>query len=131
MGVEPFLISATLEAVLGQRLLRRICSDCSTVYQPNDKLLGELDLLPNDWSKCRFYYGKGCEKCNQTGYRGRIGVYELMRMNDPLRTLITKRAPSVQLKEKAIELGMVTLRQNALRSLFEGHTTIDEVLRYT
>lgn len=131
MGVEPFLISSTLEAVLGQRLLRSICPDCRSAYQPNESLLQELDLSPREIGQRHFSYGKGCEKCNQTGYRGRIGIYELMKISDPIRNLINERAPSVVLKQKAVELGMVTLRQDGVRSIFEGHTTIEEVLKYT
>jgi len=78
-----------------------------------------------------FYYGKGCDKCNRTGYKGRKGIYELMRVTDPIRALIHDRAPSVVLKQKAVELGMVTLRQDGIRSIFEGDTTIEEVLKYT
>ena len=131
MGVEPFLISSTLEAVLGQRLLRKICPDCRTAFQPNESFLAELNISPDEIGPRHFFYGKGCEKCNQTGYKGRIGIYELMKINDPLRALINERAPSVILKQKAIELGMVTLRQDGVRSIFEGHTTIEEVLKYT
>ena len=80
MGVEPFLISSTLDAVLGQRLLRSICPDCRTAYQPNESLLAELDLSPDEIGDRRFYYGKGCENCNRTGYKGRKGIYELMRI---------------------------------------------------
>lgn len=131
MGVEPFLISSTLDAVLGQRLLRRICPECRTSYQPNESLLTQLNLSAREIGSRKFYYGKGCETCNRTGYKGRIGIYELMRVSDPLRELINQRAPSVVLKEKAIELGMVTLRQDGVRSIFEGATTIEEVLKYT
>jgi type IV pilus assembly protein PilB len=131
MGVEPFLISSTLDGVLGQRLLRSICPDCRSAYQPNESLLQQLDLSPRDIGQRYFSYGKGCEKCNQTGYRGRIGIYELMKISDPIRNLINERAPSVVLKQKAVELGMVTLRQDGVRSIFEGHTTIEEVLKYT
>ena len=131
MGVEPFLISSTLDAVLGQRLLRSICPDCRIAYQPNESLIAQLNLSPHDIGQRHFYYGKGCEKCNRTGYKGRKGIYELMRISDPLRSLINERAPSVVLKQKAIELGMVTLRQDGVRSIFEGDTTIEEVLKYT
>ena len=131
MGVEPFLISSTLDAVLGQRLIRSICRDCRTAYQPNESLLASLDLSADEIGDRHFYYGKGCDKCNRTGYKGRKGIYELMRITDPLRTLINERTPSVVLKQKAIELGMVTLRQDGVRSIFEGDTTIEEVLRYT
>jgi type IV pilus assembly protein PilB len=131
MGVEPFLISSTLEAVLGQRLLRSICSNCRTTFKPTDDLLAQLELSRRDIGSKNFYYGKGCETCNQTGYKGRKGIYELMKITDPLRELINERAPTVTLKQKAIELGMVTLRQDGLRSIFAGDTTIEEVLKYT
>ena len=131
MGVEPFLISSTLEAVLGQRLLRSICPQCRTPYQPDADLLAELGLAPHDIGEKQFYYGKGCNACNDTGYKGRKGIYELLKITDPLRELINERAPTVTIKQKAIELGMVTLRQDGLRSIFAGDTTVEEVLKYT
>jgi type IV pilus assembly protein PilB len=131
MGVEPFLISSTLEAVLGQRLLRSICPQCRMTHQPSETLLTQLGLSRRDIGDRHFHYGKGCDACNQTGYKGRKGIYELLKITDPLRELINERAPTVTLKEKAIELGMVTLRQDGLRSIFAGDTTIEEVLKYT
>ncbi len=131
MGVEPFLISSTLEGVLGQRLLRSICPSCRTSYQPNESLLSQLALSLRDIGKNEFFYGKGCDLCNQTGHKGRKGIYELMKISDPIRELINERAPTVILKQKAVELGMVTLRQDGLRSIFAGDTTIEEVLKYT
>jgi len=131
MGVEPFLISATLGAVLGQRLLRSICPNCRAPYQPNESVLAQLELSKRDMGDRKFFYGKGCDACNHTGYKGRKGIYELMKITDPLRELINERAPTVVLKQKAIELGMVTLRQDGLRSIFAGDTTIEEVLKYT
>jgi type IV pilus assembly protein PilB len=131
MGVEPFLISSTLEAVLGQRLLRSICRQCRTTYQPSDAFLAELGISRADIGDKKFYYGKGCDACNNTGYKGRKGIYELLKITDPLRELINERAPTVTLKQKAVELGMITLRQDGLRSIFAGDTTIEEVLRYT
>jgi len=131
MGVEPFLISSTLEAVLGQRLLRSICRQCRTPYQPGEGLLAELGIARRDIGEKQFFYGKGCDACNNTGYKGRKGIYELLKITDPVRELINERAPTVTLKQKAIELGMVTLRQDGLRSIFAGDTTIEEVLRYT
>ena len=129
MGVEPFLISSTLEAVLGQRLLRSICRNCRTSLRAEHKHC----WINWDWHGVilgdkKFYYGKGCDACNQTGYKGRKGIYELMRISDPLRELINERAPTVTLKQKAIELGMITLRQDGLRSVFDGDTTVEEVL---
>jgi type IV pilus assembly protein PilB len=131
MGVEPFLISSTLEAVLGQRLFRSICPNCRTPYEPKPVVLDQLALSRSDVGENKFYYGKGCDACNHTGYKGRKGIYELMKITDPLRDLINERAPTIVLKHKAIELGMVTLRQDGLRSVFAGDTTVEEVLKYT
>src|SRR5947207_1197626 len=131
MGAEPFLISSTLEAVLGQRLLRSICAHCCAPYRPNDTLLAELGISRHDLGEKQFFYGKGCDACNNTGYKGRKGIYELLKITDPIRELINERAPTVTIKQKAIELGMITLRQDGLRSIFAGDTTIEEVLRYT
>ncbi len=131
MGVEPFLISSTLEGVLGQRLLRSICTECKTAYEPNESLLHQLGLSPHEIGDRHFYYGAGCDRCNRTGYKGRKGIYELFKISDPIREMINQRAPSVVLKQKAIELGMTTLRQDGIRSIYEGDTTIEEVLKYT
>ena len=131
MDVEPFLISSTLEGVLGQRLLRSICRQCRTTYKPSDSLLAELGISRQDLGEKQFFCGKGCDACNNTGYKGRKGIYELLRITDPIRELINERAPTVTLKQKAVELGMVTLRQDGLRSIFAGDTTVEEVLRYT
>lgn len=131
IGVEPFLISAALEAVLGQRLLRSICPNCRATYKPNDSVLAQLEISKRDIGNRQFFYGKGCNACNNTGYKGRKGIYELLKITDPLRELINERAPTVVLKQKAIELGMVTLRQDGLRSIFAGDTTIEEVSKYT
>lgn len=131
MGVEPFLISASLEAVLGQRLIRRVCGTCRQPYEPSESVLAQLGLTPQEIGDKSFYYGGGCDVCNNTGYRGRKGIYELLDITDPLRQLINERAPSVVMKQKAIELGMDTLRQDGLRSIYLGETTIEEVLKYT
>ena len=131
MGVEPFLLSATLEAVLAQRLIRRICTHCRVDYKPTEAVLRQLGFTPEQIGNKKFYYGKGCDHCNQTGYRGRKGIYELMDMNDSVRELINQRAPTVTLKQKAVQLGMATLRDDGLRSIYEGETTVEEVLKYT
>jgi len=131
MGVEPFLISASLEAVLGQRLIRRICAACRKPYEPSESVLAQLGLTPQEIGDKSFFYGAGCDVCNNTGYRGRKGIYELLDITDPLRALINERAPSVVMKQKAVELGMETLRQDGLRSIYLGETTIEEVLKYT
>ena len=131
MNVEPFMISSSLEAVLAQRLLRKICTKCRTTYEPKEAVLTQLGLSPHDIGNKLFYYGKGCDACNNTGYKGRKGIYELLEMSDPVRELINQRAPTVVLRQKAIELGMVTLRADGLRCIYDGETTIEEVLKYT
>src|ERR1044071_5374860 len=131
MGVEPFLITSTLEAVLAQRLVRTICKKCRTPFEPTESQLSLLNLSPHDMGEKVFYYGRGCSVCNDTGYKGRKGIFELMQISEPLRALINERAPTVVLRQKAVELGMVSLREDGLRSIFEGDTTIEEVVKYT
>jgi type IV pilus assembly protein PilB len=131
MGVEPFLISSTVECVLAQRLVRTICKKCRTPYEPSEALLDQLGLSPHDIGDKTFYYGRGCTECNDTGYRGRMGLYECLAVTDPLRDLMNQRAPTVVVRQKAIELGMATLRQSGMRAIFDGTTTIEEVLKYT
>jgi type IV pilus assembly protein PilB len=131
MGCEPFLVAATLEAVLAQRLLRTICKSCRVPYEPSESILSQLGLSPHEIGDKHFYTGRGCEDCNSSGYRGRRGLYELLDMSDPLRDLICERAPTVVIKQKAIELGMLTLREDGLRNIYDGNTTIEEVLKYT
>ena len=131
MGVEPFLISSTLMAVLGQRLVRTICKNCRTPFEPTEQQLSLLGLSPHDLGDKVFHYGRGCSTCNDTGYKGRKGIYELLVVSDAIRNLINERAPTVVLRQKAVELGMVTLREDGLRSIFDGDTTIDEVVKYT
>jgi len=131
MGTEPFLISSTLMAVLGQRLVRTICKSCRTPFEPTEAQLSLLNLSPHDLGDKVFYYGRGCSGCNDTGYKGRKGIFELLTVNDTIRALITERAPTIVLRQKAVELGMVTLREDGLRSIFDGDTTIEEVVKYT
>jgi len=131
MGVEPFLISSTLMAVLGQRLVRTSCKNCRTPFEPTEQQLGLLGLSPHDLGDKVFHYGRGCATCNDTGYKGRKGIYELLVVSDAIRTLINERAPTVVVRQKAVELGMVTLREDGLRSIFDGDTTIEEVVKYT
>jgi len=131
MGLEPFLISASLEGILGQRLLRRICRHCKTAYEPDQNVVSMLQVDPLEIADKQFFYGKGCSECNRTGYKGRQGLFELMMVNDSIRELITKKAPTLVLKQKAIENGMRTLRDDGLRCIFDGLTTIEEVLKYT
>ena len=131
MGVEPFLISSTLMAVLGQRLVRTVCKNCRTPFEPTEAQLAMLNLSVHDLGDKVFYYGRGCSNCNDTGYKGRKGIFELLIINDTIRALINERAPTVVLRQKAVELGMVTLREDGLRGIFEGDTTIEEVVKYT
>jgi type IV pilus assembly protein PilB len=131
MGVEPFMLSASLEGVLAQRLVRRICARCKTAYEPDEALLSQLGLSPYDIGDKTFYFGKGCSECNQTGYKGRKGLYELLKVTDPIRAMINEKAPGVVIRQKAMELGMATLRADGLRCIFDGVTTIEEVLKYT
>jgi type IV pilus assembly protein PilB len=131
MGVEPFLISSTLVAVIGQRLVRTICKGCRTPFEPTENQLSLLNLSPHDLGEKAFYYGRGCSTCNDTGYKGRKGIFELLTITDAIRALINERAPTVVMRQKAIEMGMVTLREDGLRSIFEGDTTIEEIVKYT
>ncbi len=131
MGLEPFLISASLEAVLAQRLVRRICSSCRTSYEPGSEFVDMLEVDPLEIADKDFYYGEGCVDCNQTGYRGRIGLFEMVIVSDELRELINQRAPTLAIKQKALEQGMRSLRDDGLRSIFDGKSTIEEVLKYT
>jgi type IV pilus assembly protein PilB len=131
MGLEPFLISASLEGVLAQRLLRRVCKTCRTAYEPDKDVVSMLDVDALEIANKKFYFGKGCPDCNRSGYKGRQGLFELMTINDQLRSLITQKAPTLVLKQKAIESGMRPLREDGLRCIFDGHTSIEEVLKYT
>ena len=131
MGTEPFLVAATLEAVLGQRLLRTICADCKVPYTPSAAVLEQVGMTAADTGGKEFYTGQGCSTCNDTGYKGRQGLFELLDMNDALRELVSERAATVVLRQKAIEMGMKTLREDGLRNIFSGVTTIEEVLKYT
>lgn len=131
MGVEPFLISSSVIASLSQRLARRICEDCKEPYTPRRDLLLAFGFNP-DAPENRdhvFYHGVGCEKCRQTGYRGRIGVYELMTMNQEIAELIVKRASAGQIKEAALAAGMVTLQKDGFRKVLNGTTTVEELSR--
>ena len=131
IGVEPFLIAATLEAVVAQRLVRRVCSDCKEWYEPSIEILRELDLTPDQVGDKRFAYGNGCKSCNGTGYRGRVAIFEIMGISDTIRDQIMDLAPNSQVRATAREEGMRSLRESGLRAIFDGQTTIEEVLRET
>ena len=131
MNVEPFLIASTLEAVLGQRLVRTACQNCRTPYKPEKSILDQLNLKEEAMGDRSFYYGAGCSYCNHTGYKGRRGIFEHLRVREPIRDLISKRKPTIIIRDKAIELGMRTLREDGIRCILDGSTTVEEVLKYT
>ena len=131
MGVEPYLLSSTMEAILGQRLVRVICEQCKTAYEPDAEVLRLLGLSERDVGGRSFYYGAGCGYCNETGYHGRRGIYEYLKVSDPIRELINERKPTLLVRDKAIELGMRTLREDGVRNVLDGYTTVDEVIKYT
>ncbi|HPF40436.1 MAG TPA: ATPase, T2SS/T4P/T4SS family [Phycisphaerae bacterium] len=131
IGVEPFLITATVEAVIAQRLARRVCSHCRSEFEPREEQLMELQLRPADVEGRKFYYGAGCDYCNGTGYRGRVGLYEIMVFDDELRELVMQGASTSVLMEAACRKGMRTLRESGLLALFDGITTIEEIVKET
>jgi type IV pilus assembly protein PilB len=131
MGVEPFLIASSLAGVLGQRLIRRVCPECKTYYTPTDEDLDRLNLERAQIGDRKFCYGRGCELCNNTGYKGRKALTELMVINEELREMIADSTPANILRDKACEFGMRTLRDDGLLAIYNGETTVDEVVRYT
>ena len=131
MGVQPFLITATVEAILAQRLVRRICKDCKEEYIPDAESLADLELTSDQIVGKTFYRGSGCDKCSGSGYKGRLGLYELLIMTDELRDLVVRNASTEEIRDLARKAGMVTLRDSGMVNMFEGHTTADEVIRET
>jgi type IV pilus assembly protein PilB len=131
LGLEPFLVTATLEGVLAQRLVRKLCTNCKTEYQPSLEQLMELELRPEDVAGRTFYYGKGCDNCNNTGYRGRQGIYEIMLLDDEMKDQIVQHASTQVLRQEAKKRGMRSLRQSGLMAIYDGITTIEEVVRET
>jgi type IV pilus assembly protein PilB len=131
MGIEPYLITATVEGILAQRLVRKICSKCRTEYRPSPEVLMELGLRAEEVRDKHFYYGAGCENCNNTGHRGRCGLFELMILDDELRDLISQGASTDRLRQAVRNRKVTNLREAGLRALFNGVTTIEEVVRET
>jgi type IV pilus assembly protein PilB len=131
MGIEPFLVASSVNLVLAQRLVRRICSACKQPVQLNEEVLSELQLDPASVKGVTFYEGAGCVDCNNTGYRGRQGVYEVMTMSPKVRDLVLERASAGEIKKTAIEEGMLTLRRDGLEKLKRGLTTTEEILKET
>lgn len=131
MGVPTFLITATVESILAQRLVRRICKQCREEFHPSREVLDDLELSTDDIKGKKFYRGAGCEVCNNTGYKGRVGLFELMMMTNELRDRIMENANSDELRDLAESQGMVTLRKAGMTAMFAGTTTADEVIRET
>jgi type IV pilus assembly protein PilB len=131
MGIAPFLITATVEAILAQRLVRRICTQCREVTVPSTEMLADLEMTPSDVVGKTFYRGKGCDACNNTGYKGRVGLFELLIMNDDLRDLIMRNASRDELRDAARSFGMIALRDAGMDAVFEGRTTAEEIIRET
>lgn len=131
MGIPTFLITATVESILAQRLVRKVCKQCREEYHPSKEVLADLELSAEDIRGKKFYRGSGCEVCNNTGYKGRVGLFELMMMSNELRDMIMSNCQTEELRNKAIQEGMVSLRQAGLNACFEGTTTCEEVIRET
>jgi type IV pilus assembly protein PilB len=130
-GIEPFLVTATLEGIVAQRLIRKICEHCKTPFEPSESQLMELGLTPEDVKGKRFYYGKGCQRCNNTGYKGRTGIFEVMTFNDEIRELIMNHASTNVLRTASQRAGMRLLRDAGLAAMYDGVTTIEEVVKET
>lgn len=131
MGVPPFLITATVEAILAQRLVRRVCANCREETAPSAEMLSDLRMTRDDIVGKKFYRGAGCDTCNNTGYKGRVGLFELMIMNDDLRDMIIRNAATDELREAARRSGMISLRDSGLDAAYAGITSIEEVVRET
>ena len=129
MGIEPFLVATSVNLICAQRLVRRICANCREELQASERTLIDAGFTPERAKTTKLYHGKGCSMCNKTGYKGRTGLYEVMEINDELRELILVGASAMELRKKAIELGMITLRSSGLTKVVEGVTTLEEVLR--
>jgi type IV pilus assembly protein PilB len=131
MGIAPFMITATVEAILAQRLVRRVCAKCREPIDVSDEILSQLSLTREDMGQKQFFRGAGCDGCNNTGYKGRVGLFELMVVNDEIRDLIVRGVSTDELRESARRHGMETLREAGMKYAHEGVTTIDEVIRET
>jgi type IV pilus assembly protein PilB len=131
MGIEPFLVASSLNLVCAQRLVRRVCANCKVADDVPPKALEQIGFSVDDARTVKAYKGTGCDRCNKTGYKGRVGLYEVMEITDELRELILVGASSLELRRKAVEDGMITLRGSGLRKISAGMTSIEEVLRET
>lgn len=131
LGVEPFLLTATIEGIIAQRLVRKICQHCKEEMTPTDEMLIELNLTREEIKGKKFYYGKKCPACNHTGYKGRMAIFEMMLMTNRIRQLIMSHASTETIRNAAREEGMRLLRESGLKAIFDGHSTVEEVVRET
>ncbi len=131
LGIEPFLIAATLEAIIAQRLVRKICTKCRTEYTPSEEMLETLGLEPGAIKEKTFFYGKGCLECNHTGYRGRTAIFEMLVADDKIKEMIANNASTEEIRDAAEARGMRNLRERGIRLIYEGITTVEEVVRET
>ena len=129
MGIPPYMVASSVQAIMAQRLVRTVCSNCKQPYEVPERLLHSVGLSPEDVEGLTLYRGTGCNRCNNTGYHGRIGIFELMEMNPDLRNLTFAKAPTGEIREKARSYGMLTLMEDGLRKVIQGITTVEEVLR--
>lgn len=131
IGIEPFLLTSTIQGIMAQRLVRRVCDDCKTFYEPADDILRRLHLTADQAVGSKFAYGKGCSTCNFTGYRGRMAITEVLEVDDRIREMILDGASTTSVQEAAVESGLKTLRENGLKAVFDGVTSVEELLRET
>jgi len=131
MGVPAFLITATLEGILAQRLVRRICKECKERTMPGTDTLAQLYLAPDDVTDKKFFHGRGCAACNNTGFKGRVGLFEFMPITDEIREIINRGGSTAQIRDAAMRTGMHPLRDSGLEKVYSGVTTIEEVIRET
>ena len=131
MGIEPFLISSTLIGVLAQRLIRRVCPVCKEPYTPDDAELEAFGVTRDKIGNQQFWRGTGCDNCNGSGYRGRVGIFELLGVTSEIQQLINRRCPTQEIKEMAMKQGMETLRMDGFKQVVQGVTTAKEVIQYT
>ena len=134
LGAEPFLLASSLSLVVGQRIARRICPNCREEYQPDKTNLDELSavlgkILPKKKEEIKFFRGKGCEQCNNTGYYGRVGIFEVLSVSEKIVKLILERAPAGEIEKQAVEEGMITMLQDGYLRVVEGVSTMEEVVR--
>jgi type IV pilus assembly protein PilB len=131
MGIEPFLVATSINLICAQRLVRRVCSNCTEPVEVPEQAMIDAGFTEAEAKKTTIQQGRGCGQCNKTGYKGRVGLYEVMEVSDDLRELVLVGASALELKKKSLELGMITLRRSGLIKIAAGQTTLEEVLRET